>query len=750
VKENDVLSLRELFNKLNQQQTVYGEKMERLYDIFGGIKQFPSNVSNSNDSPGLWPDTGVNVYAILPEYTLAVKFCTTGVLFNIGQGRSKYQFMLVQSDELNPRKNGKLYYRYAKVGDNDWSKWIRFLYQYELTGGKDKDGNPILDDFGLPTTDTEDMSPENNSHNFDDLGKKWLSIFVDAAKEANRLADARKIELTGLVQGSAMFDGSKDIQINTSAGQFYVPLNVNLTAGYRSNDEYHLLATLPASSGTTYDYVIVTGHIGGYENTQGKCWFTACISNRSGEMANGFYVGSLGTNNLVVYKTSLNELKVYLLLRGWNDDCKISVYGSNQVEIKHEVQSLTATNKVWNLQDCPHVFENNVYGTFRGNADTATMADNVKQIPMNNRASYSGDLYAVGAKNESGNQVLLTEKSIKFKSNGYIEAKGFSGALSGTADKSKVAENANNVKVKMNATTKCFLLGASAAVGSNYNGVDTMPFYDTNVYLTTTSGELYSRLFKNYKMESDNADIKDLHVVNKFQIGKKADGVTDAEMYCLSDKQYFQTIRMGNGTNVNASVSAKLYMEKAQLIFGTSDKPRVIFNSPTNAAGGYVGVYPDSKYPSQGCLEIQGCLSPTRVYHAVYNDIAELFPCKIEAEVGDVLMLDPNSDEELYIKSSEGAKCVAGVISDTYGCLLGGDKNMSPEELNKNYKPIGLAGRVKVNVVGKIEKGDKLVATDNGCARAYNSEKDSLDDVIGYAIIADDKTEKRQLKMKIK
>ncbi len=108
------------------------------------------------------------------------------------------------------------------------------------------------------------------------------------------------------------------------------------------------------------------------------------------------------------------------------------------------------------------------------------------------------------------------------------------------------------------------------------------------------------------------------------------------------------------------------------------------------------------------------------------------------------------SDEELYVKSCEGAKCVAGVISDTYGCLLGGDPNMTPEELDKNFKPIGLAGRVKVNVVGKIEKGDKLVATDNGCARAYNPEKDSLDDIIGYAVIADDKTEKRQLKMKIK
>jgi hypothetical protein len=114
-------------------------------------------------------------------------------------------------------------------------------------------------------------------------------------------------------------------------------------------------------------------------------------------------------------------------------------------------------------------------------------------------------------------------------------------------------------------------------------------------------------------------------------------------------------------------------------------------------------------------------------------------------------MLDLNADHETYIKSCEGAKCVAGVISDTYGYLLGGDKNATGEENAKKYKPIGMAGRVKVNVVGKVELGDKLIATDNGCARAYNKETDDIDLVIGYAVTVDNTTtEKRQIKMKIK
>ena len=48
------LSLLGLFNKLAQQQTIYGEKIEFLYDLFNSNFQIPSGVSNTNDSPGLW------------------------------------------------------------------------------------------------------------------------------------------------------------------------------------------------------------------------------------------------------------------------------------------------------------------------------------------------------------------------------------------------------------------------------------------------------------------------------------------------------------------------------------------------------------------------------------------------------------------------------------------------------------------------------------------------------------------------
>jgi len=112
-------------------------------------------------------------------------------------------------------------------------------------------------------------------------------------------------------------------------------------------------------------------------------------------------------------------------------------------------------------------------------------------------------------------------------------------------------------------------------------------------------------------------------------------------------------------------------------------------------------------------------------------------------------MLDINAEEETYVKSKENAKCVAGVVSDTYGYLLGGEDWMSSEELAANYKPVGLAGRVKVNVIGKSEKGAKLVATDDGCARMYDPKRDFSDMIIGYLLESDNLIEKRKLKMKI-
>ena len=722
------LSLLELLNTVMKQQAIYGEKVERVYDIFSGTMEFPKEVTNKNDSPGLFPDTGLNVYAILPEYSLAESFCTVGILFNLGQGRYKYQMMLVQSDELRPIKNGKWYYRYAKVGSNTWSNWQRFLYAYELTGGKDENGKPILDDFGKPIKDTEGETPEENPHN--NIGNKTI-VKVDKAHEAEKLVTPRKIQITGIVQGETMFDGTRDVQIDTSAEQFYVPINIKIEPKFRERDEYHLICELPQSTDATYDYVIVTGHIGGWETNQGKCWFTCTVSNRSSALVNGLYIGTIGGNDLVVYRTAINTLKIYLKCRDWGDDMVVSVYGSKQAIVKHEITNLESTSTlVWSLKsNAPHI-ENKVYhGDVNGVAERSKLSDRSDKVNLQQHSRVGGILYAVGATGESDTQTLYTDRNIQFTQDSKIQANEFIGSLNGNAMSADLSKRANQISVARNPSKKSFLL-ATNATETQWS----RPVYDEQIYLKDEQGILYADRFESRITNIYNLTVTQNTVTTKLNIPSSctiASETQNANFYHL---------------NITGGTNGKVFMNEGQLVFSNRAKNRnVIFNVAT-ADGEGVFIARDG---SGSCLKISGSLSPDRVYNAVYNDIAELFPCTVETEPGDVMMLDLDSDKETYIKSTENAKCAVGVVSDSYGYLLGGESWMTNEELHKNYTPIGLAGRVLVNVVGKSEKGAKLVATDNGCARIFDNKKDTLDQVIGFLLEEDNLTEKRKLKMKI-
>jgi hypothetical protein len=72
-------------------------------------------------------------------------------------------------------------------------------------------------------------------------------------------------------------------------------------------------------------------------------------------------------------------------------------------------------------------------------------------------------------------------------------------------------------------------------------------------------------------------------------------------------------------------------------------------------------------------------------------------------------MLDPNEENEIYIKTDQAySPLVVGVVSDSYGMCLGGKGEGTDEE---HYSPIGLSGRVAVKCIGKVKKGDLLVSS---------------------------------------
>lgn len=101
-----------------------------------------------------------------------------------------------------------------------------------------------------------------------------------------------------------------------------------------------------------------------------------------------------------------------------------------------------------------------------------------------------------------------------------------------------------------------------------------------------------------------------------------------------------------------------------------------------------------------------------KVYNAIWNDYAEFFERGEETETGDIIALNLLSEKEQYIKASDENNCVVGVHSNEFAILIGGEE--TPKGIDyythniKKFIPVGLMGRVKCKVIGKIKKGEEI------------------------------------------
>jgi len=112
-------------------------------------------------------------------------------------------------------------------------------------------------------------------------------------------------------------------------------------------------------------------------------------------------------------------------------------------------------------------------------------------------------------------------------------------------------------------------------------------------------------------------------------------------------------------------------------------------------------------------INVDGYLYATKVYNAVFNDLAEFMDkCEENLSPGDVLIWD---DEKKGLRKTdiENDTRVIGVYSDSYGFALGGS------EKDKNKVPVGISGRVWVRVKTPVENGEGLITSqDKGYAKA--------------------------------
>ena len=99
---------------------------------------------------------------------------------------------------------------------------------------------------------------------------------------------------------------------------------------------------------------------------------------------------------------------------------------------------------------------------------------------------------------------------------------------------------------------------------------------------------------------------------------------------------------------------------------------------------------------------------------ATYADLAERAETDREYPIGTVVKI--GGDKEITEVNADDGVNVLGVVSNTAAYLMN-----SGAGSDSTHPAIALVGRVQVRLVGKIKKGDKIAAANNGCA-TYSSD----------------------------
>ena len=137
--------------------------------------------------------------------------------------------------------------------------------------------------------------------------------------------------------------------------------------------------------------------------------------------------------------------------------------------------------------------------------------------------------------------------------------------------------------------------------------------------------------------------------------------------------------------------------------------------------------------PLVGTTITADVITANKIYGAVWNDYAEWFEKENVDDTfdfGDICAWKHNG----VVLASPSDINVVGVVSNTYGHILGGFPLANMEENSKHFVPIGLTGRVNVKVKGTVKVGDLIISAGNGIGKVDNNA--SIQQVVGKALEA--------------
>jgi hypothetical protein len=196
----------------------------------------------------------------------------------------------------------------------------------------------------------------------------------------------------------------------------------------------------------------------------------------------------------------------------------------------------------------------------------------------------------------------------------------------------------------------------------------------------------------------------------------------------FSDTQFMRS-------DANTSTSGTLsVLNNTGLAVGASSNFRVSISgndvtlrNQTSGGNLFLGVnVAGNVTPTLTMFGANGAISGNQI-NANYADVAERFEADEVMLPGTVVELGGSA--EITQVSADLSEKVFGVISTQAAYLMN-----SSAGSDATHPPVAMTGRVPVNVVGSIARGDRLVSAGNGLARAAQAGEATAFNVIGRAL----------------
>ena len=131
------------------------------------------------------------------------------------------------------------------------------------------------------------------------------------------------------------------------------------------------------------------------------------------------------------------------------------------------------------------------------------------------------------------------------------------------------------------------------------------------------------------------------------------------------------------------------------------------------SSGRFVGGAPttNTDIPNEGDITYNGDFWAYRVYNAVWMDLAECW-MKDESYEFDYGMVVVQTENGIRPAQKRAEKGTVGIISNTYGYVLGAIDFNEKDFANSRSLPIAISGRVEASYKGKLEIGDEVVSAE--------------------------------------